>query len=365
MIQLKVTRRRLRAAAVTVTATALATAAAWTPTASADPLGDARARAAALARTVDRLNTEAEVATEKYDALEAKLGQAVTARMSAQQQADQDLNTTVEAQQIAADRLRALYESGGTVNLLATVLEGSSPSDAVARLNVVSHLLSNDAVGIAAAQQTAQRATANAQRLATLAEQVTRLQSAAAAAATRVRRLLDTQRKAYAAASAQVRALVAQAQAAAAAASAQAFADALAAAGGSLNGSTTPPNAIAAHAIAMARTKLGDPYVWGGTGPSTWDCSGLTQWAYGQAGIALPRVAADQWHVGTPVSLAQLEPGDLLFWATDTSDPATIHHVAIYLGGGMMLAAPHTGDVVKIEPVYLDGFIGATRPYAN
>ena len=120
-----------------------------------------------------------------------------------------------------------------------------------------------------------------------------------------------------------------------------------------------------ARAIAAARTKLGDPYLWGGTGPNAYDCSGLTQFAYGSAGIVLPRVAADQWTVGRHVALGDLQPGDLLFWATDTSNPATIHHVAMYIGNGLMIAAPHTGDVVKIEPVYLDGFIGATRPWQS
>jgi cell wall-associated NlpC family hydrolase len=122
---------------------------------------------------------------------------------------------------------------------------------------------------------------------------------------------------------------------------------------------------VAARAIAMARTKLGDPYVWGGTGPTGWDCSGLVQWAYAQVGVTLPRVAADQWNVGTHPSLAELEPGDLLFWATDPADPTTIHHVGIYLGGGLMLDAPHTGDVVQIQPVYMDGLIGASRPYVG
>jgi cell wall-associated NlpC family hydrolase len=116
--------------------------------------------------------------------------------------------------------------------------------------------------------------------------------------------------------------------------------------------------------LQIARQQLGDAYVWGATGPDTFDCSGLTQWAYAHAGIQLPRVAADQWNAGPHVTLADLLPGDLLFWATDLSNPATIHHVALYLGNGVMLAAPHTGDVVKIEPVYLDGYIGATRPYS-
>ena len=88
----------------------------------------------------------------------------------------------------------------------------------------------------------------------------------------------------------------------------------------------------------------------------------MTQWAFRQAGVVLPRTAAQQYAaVGAKISLGQLRPGDLLFWATDTNDPSTIHHVAIYVGGGMMLAAPHTGTVVQIEPVYLDGYIGAVR----
>jgi cell wall-associated NlpC family hydrolase len=79
--------------------------------------------------------------------------------------------------------------------------------------------------------------------------------------------------------------------------------------------------------------------------------------------VQLPRTAAEQYlAVAAKVPLGELEPGDLLFWATDLSNPATIHHVAIYVGNGQMLAAPHTGTVVRIQPVYLDGYYGAVRP---
>jgi cell wall-associated NlpC family hydrolase len=119
---------------------------------------------------------------------------------------------------------------------------------------------------------------------------------------------------------------------------------------------------IAIAAINAARTQVGKPYVYGGSGPDTWDCSGLTQWAFRQAGVVMPRTAADQYlAIPTKVGLGELRPGDLLFWATDLSDPSTIHHVALYLGGGLMLAAPHTGTVVQVQQVYLDGYIGAAR----
>lgn len=342
----------------------IAAATVATAPAGADPVGDARARAAALARTVSALQTKAEVATERYDAVEAQLGAAVTQRILAQRALDEAQTTTTADAAMTTDHIRALYESGGPTTLFATVLDGSDFTDAIARYQDVTLVLGIDHQREqSAATQAAHAAHVEAQ-LAAAASQVTRLQTAAAQAAGQVRTLLDDAQAALDAANGQVRALVAQAQRAAEQASAASFQQAVLAAGGSLNNNTTPPNPIAAAAIAAAKSKLGLPYQWGGTGPDAYDCSGLTQFAYGSAGIALPRVAADQYNVGQHIGLADLEPGDLLFWATDLNDPATIHHVALYLGAGMMIAAPHTGDVVKIEPVYMDGYIGATRPWA-
>ncbi|NKZ03331.1 C40 family peptidase [Actinomadura latina] len=135
-----------------------------------------------------------------------------------------------------------------------------------------------------------------------------------------------------------------------------------------------------ATAVRAALRWLGTPYAWGGGGPSGptygiargagikgFDCSGLTQYAWAQAGIRLPRVAADQYNAGTHIPRAQLQPGDLLFFATNPSVPATIHHVGIYYGHGRMIHAPHTGDVVRItqftgNPYRERQYVGATRP---
>ncbi|MCU1595281.1 MAG: hypothetical protein JWO12_2673, partial [Frankiales bacterium] len=134
-----------------------------------------------------------------------------------------------------------------------------------------------------------------------------------------------------------------------------------------LSGTLPPVDAspVAAAALGFAQGQLGKPYVWGATGPGAFDCSGLTGAAYAAAGLTLPRTSREQWFAGPQVALADLQPGDLLFWATDTTNPATIHHVALYAGNGLMVAAPHTGDVVKVQPVYLDGYIGAVRPGAT
>ncbi|WP_239382134.1 C40 family peptidase [Frankia sp. CIT1] len=121
------------------------------------------------------------------------------------------------------------------------------------------------------------------------------------------------------------------------------------------------PSAQARAALLFALSQLGRPYEWGAQGPDSYDCSGLTQRAFATAGILIPRVAADQARVGQAVRLAELLPGDLVFYAYDTADPATIHHVAMYVGGGLVIHAPQTGDVVRITPLWLDGYIGAVR----
>ncbi|MFD0261342.1 NlpC/P60 family protein [Kitasatospora indigofera] len=121
----------------------------------------------------------------------------------------------------------------------------------------------------------------------------------------------------------------------------------------------------AAGAIYFAQNVLGTPYLWGGEGlPSQggrFDCSGLTQAAYASVGITLPRVANDQWYAGPHPSRDQLRPGDLVFWATDLNDPRSIHHVGIYVGGGYMIDAPHTGAVIRYDKIDTKEYIGATR----
>jgi cell wall-associated NlpC family hydrolase len=116
-------------------------------------------------------------------------------------------------------------------------------------------------------------------------------------------------------------------------------------------------------AIRAAEAKLGVPYVWGGESDAEggYDCSGLVQYAFGQAGIRMPRVAADQARTGWRIPFGQARPGDLLIWANDPTAPGYISHIAIYIGGGKMVVAPHTGDVVKIQQVYFTNLQGAIR----
>jgi cell wall-associated NlpC family hydrolase len=119
-------------------------------------------------------------------------------------------------------------------------------------------------------------------------------------------------------------------------------------------------------AIAYAKTKIGVPYLWGGTGSSAqggrFDCSGLTQAAYAKAGIKLPRIANDQYKTtNVHPSWDELKPGDLVFFGRK-GDWRSIHHVGIYVGNGKMLHAPRTGTLIRIDNVhYMSDYFGATR----
>ncbi|WP_405517478.1 NlpC/P60 family protein [Streptomyces canus] len=105
----------------------------------------------------------------------------------------------------------------------------------------------------------------------------------------------------------------------------------------------------AAKALAFVRAQIGKPYVWGATGPDSYDCSGLTQAAWKAAGVDLPRVTYDQVNAGTTVTLADAQPGDLVFFYDDIS------HVGLYIGNGMMIHAPKPGAYVREESIYYDG----------
>lgn len=102
--------------------------------------------------------------------------------------------------------------------------------------------------------------------------------------------------------------------------------------------------------LRAAYSRVGMPYVWGAAGPTSFDCSGLVQWSFAQAGVVMPRVAADQARTGPAVSTRQLQPGDLLFYHTDPTAPGYISHVAIYLGRGLMIQAPQPGENVQVVP---------------
>jgi cell wall-associated NlpC family hydrolase len=215
-------------------------------------------------------------------------------------------------------------------------------------------------------------ATARAQGLKLQAEEAAAAAKAAAAA-----------RAAAAAAAAKAAALAAQERA-----QEQAEAAAQAANGGNDNGTVSagsggivPPGghsistpAQRQQAIAFAEAQVGIWYRWAGAGEigptvtsngvqnvAGYDCSGLTMRAYQSAGISLIHFTGAQWDYGIHVSQSQLQPGDLVFFATNTNDPSTIHHVGIYIGNGQMIDAPTTGQQVGVHNAFRSDYIGAVQ----
>jgi peptidoglycan DL-endopeptidase CwlO len=114
-------------------------------------------------------------------------------------------------------------------------------------------------------------------------------------------------------------------------------------------------NTIGAQALRWALSRRGSPYVWGAAGPHAFDCSGLVLWSYAHVGISLPHLAAAQYDMGIHVGRNQLQPGDLVFFYSD------IGHVGLYIGNGLMVDAPDFGEVVQVQPVMWNVYVGAVR----
>jgi cell wall-associated NlpC family hydrolase len=122
---------------------------------------------------------------------------------------------------------------------------------------------------------------------------------------------------------------------------------------------------IGAQAVALVERFLGVPYVWGGSTPSGFDCSGLVMYVYGLLGIRLPHYSGYQWFYGRRIPVDDLQPGDIVFFHPSPNGP---QHEGMYIGAGEFIHAPHTGDVVKVSSLYDTqyalSYVGAVRPYA-
>ncbi|HLG72484.1 MAG TPA: bifunctional lytic transglycosylase/C40 family peptidase [Chloroflexota bacterium] len=126
-----------------------------------------------------------------------------------------------------------------------------------------------------------------------------------------------------------------------------------------------PPGAPAARVLDLAKAQIGTPYVWGGSSPGGFDCSGLVQWVYSRVGLSLPRTAQLQFDATERVAPSELRPGDLVFFQDTYPSPDGITHVGIYIGAGYMLNAPAEGDVVRqmplSSPFWASHYAGAGR----
>lgn len=341
------------------------------PTTSAPRSATLKSQADALRAQVEALRIQQSVAVEAYDTAVSDVETAISDEVRAQATLDAATGERRTTASDATRRVRSLY-MGGTAGQLSTevtsVLAAGDLDDlhtAAETARIARTVVADDTATVARAADAASAAEDAEASLTRVRAQKVAAQAAAETAREQVTASLARQQSLLDAADAAVVAAVA-AEEEQARQEALAAAAARAAAAG-VGDATSVADAVGAAsstaggAVAAAWTRAGMDYVWGATGPTTFDCSGLTQWAYAQAGVSIPRTSRQQYAGLPEVPLDQLQPGDLVFYANGSS-PSSIHHVALYLGGGRVLHAPHTGDVVREASVDMKGLFGAVRP---
>jgi cell wall-associated NlpC family hydrolase len=351
---------------------ALTSVALLSQTANAAPSADDKPSLEEVEKKVDDLYRQAESATDKYNAAQektAKQRKRVDTLLDDVAQRTQRLN---EAREELGSFAAAQYRTGASAPDSATFLLADSPQDYFDQTQLMGRL-TNRQKGAVDDYVTEQSATMKkrqeaTQSLETLTKSQGDLKTAKAtvqeklADARALLSQLTAEEKARLAAierekqqeAARKAAELARQQAAEQKAQEEAAtAEQEASSGSTSSSSSTATDSSyatkAAKALAFARSQIGKPYVWGATGPESYDCSGLTQAAWKAAGVDIPRVTYDQVNAGTTVSLSNAQPGDLVFFYDDVT------HVGIYIGNGMMIHAPKPGAYVREESIYYDG----------
>jgi cell wall-associated NlpC family hydrolase len=288
-------------------------------TADAAPdLASAQREAARLAEDVRDLEIEAAIATDRYNEVNGRLQTTVNRLVLAERALDAATMGVRRSTGVADGRVRALYMAGGPAALMASVLDSGSINEVIDRVGAVDTIVQGDRATTRTSQEVLIDAKSARKRIGELARQRVRLQQQADGAREKVVDLLADRQARLDAAGATVARLAAEAerrrQAEAADAARIRLIELDLLQSGQLDASTTGPlsTPAAGRAIAAARSQLGEPYLWGGTGPDAWDCSGLVQWAYRQAGINLSRTSRQQWFDAPRIALADLRAGDLM-----------------------------------------------------
>lgn len=339
--------------AATVAMTGAATGSALAGTGHAAPRpGPEEVRAA-----VDRLHQEAEKATQDYDAAKAKAEKASHALEKLQDEAARRAADLNESRDALGSFATAQYRQGGMsgVSPSLRLLLSSSPDDYLDRASVAERAGTQRATAVRSlTRQLGDVRQIRAEAAETTGE-LKRAESAAHRHKKEIERKLAKARELLDRLSPDQRARALAADGGARSAAAPA-------ASRSSDGGRGPQEPLpavagrAAQAVAFARAQLGKPYAWGATGPSSYDCSGLTQAAWESAGVSLPRTTYAQIGAGRRVPRDRLAPGDLVFFYPGVT------HVGLYIGGGRMIHAPHPGAPVRIAPIDEMPFAGAVRP---
>ncbi|MET9468303.1 NlpC/P60 family protein [Streptomyces sp. NPDC006544] len=332
-------RTTARTTAATLALAGAATATVFEGTSHADP----QSTPSQVKAEVDRLYGEAEAATEQYNGAKEKADDAERALAGLQDETARKTDQLNSARNTLGSLAATQYRSG-TLGAAVQLAMSDSPQEYLDRAALIAHAGNRNAADISVVRrkvdEVGQLREQASGRLADLRARQGELAGHKAeieAKLTAAQRLLDKltaeQRAAYEARSA----------------------------GGATPGPAGPvpppsDGSRAARAVAFAYGAIGKPYVWGATGPGSFDCSGLTQAAWRSAGVSLPRTTYTQINAGQRISRDQLAPGDLVFFYSG------ITHVGMYVGNGQMIHAPRPGSTVRLAPVDSMPWAGASRP---
>ncbi|MFI9105281.1 NlpC/P60 family protein [Streptomyces fildesensis] len=282
---------------------------------------------------VDKLYDEAEQASEKYNGAKEQQGKLQKEVGDLQDQVAREQGTLNTLRDGLGAMASAQYRNGGIDPTLQLFLS-ADPDTYLSKASTMDQLSSQQAESLKQIQEV--KRTLDQQR----AEAATKMVSLESAR-TELGKQKDAAKGKLAAAQKLLNSLTAQQRAA--------IADQDSRASRSNErpnlGDVPAPSQRAAAALAAAKTRIGMPYSWSATGPSSFDCSGLTMWSYAQAGVNIPRMSQDQANYGTHLSMSQLAPGDLVIFFGDR------HHVGFYAGNGMVLHAPKPGAYVRYEAI--------------
>jgi cell wall-associated NlpC family hydrolase len=359
-----------------------------------------QAQLATAQAAVDDANAHAALALDQYEGKQQAYNDAVNAAQTAKAAADKAATDLAAARANVVSFARDSYMSGSTSSRMTSLMTSGSPAQMLERAALLDAAGGNRAsvvTTVTVVEKQAQTANTAAQTAMSQAGVLKQQAQAALASAESIKAGAVQQAQAFQAQEAAAQTTLQQAQATVSSLTGQsaaadqydaqqaavAAAAAKAASSGSSSAAPSGPQAgpgsssAAETAINAAMRWIGTRYAWGGgslTGPSMgfgiddgvigFDCSGLTRYAYYQAGISIPRQSTAQYAALPHVSRANLQRGDLVFYAFDTSDPSSIHHVAIYLGNGQMIEAPESGEHVRVTAMRWGGFIGGARPSA-
>ncbi|WP_416982262.1 NlpC/P60 family protein [Streptomyces sp. T028] len=321
-----------------------------TPSPTPAPAPPGGRTVAELLTDLQRLYREAENATEAYNATEEALKQ----RQTETDRLDADLaaaRLTLHESRGAAGRLaRQQYQNSADISPYVRLLLARDPQQALDQGHVIGRLARERAETVGRLEGSERRADGLAREARTALDRQLTLTERKKKERDAVRRRLDDVEK-----------LLASLTAAQLAAIAELEKDGVAQAQEKLMASGAlkddhKPSQEGGEALRYAVRQIGKPYEWGAEGPKSYDCSGLTSEAWNEAGTPIPRTSQEQWARLPRIPLADLRPGDLVLYFPEAT------HVAMYMGEGMVVQAPRTGEKIKISPIASNPILGAVRP---